>query len=128
MNGNKLKKLRENQGLLQKELADKIGISLSSISMYERGERQPDNETLKKISQYFNVSIDYLLDNESPKGNLKDNDLKEIEVLKKALQKAGFMSSNDDLTDEELNNAMKFLANNKEFLRRNKQWRIAYNN
>ncbi|MCI6265818.1 MAG: helix-turn-helix transcriptional regulator [Erysipelotrichaceae bacterium] len=120
MNGNKLKKLRENQGLLQKELADKIGISLSSISMYERGERQPDNDTLKKLSQYFNVSIDYLLDNEISATNLKDNELKEIETLKKALQKVGFMNGNEDLTDEELDNAMKFLVNNKEFLKGSK--------
>ena len=85
MNGNKLKSLRENKGLLQKELADILNISLSSISMYERGERQPDNETLKKISNYFNVSIDYLLDNKND-SNL-DKELMEQEALKKALQK-----------------------------------------
>lgn len=120
MNGNKLKKLRENQGLLQKELADKIGISLSSISMYERGERQPDNDTLKKLSQYFNVSIDYLLDNEITATNLKDYELKEIEVLKNVLKKEGFMENDEDLSDGEYKRLMEFVVANKKFLRGNK--------
>ena len=113
MNGSKLKKLRENQGLLQKELADKIGISLSSISMYERGERQPDNDTLKKLSQYFNVSIDYLLDNEISTTNLKDDELKEIEALKNLLIKYGYMKPNEDLSDESLKKLINFVSVNK---------------
>ncbi len=120
MNGNKLRNLRENQGLLQKELADRLDISASTIGMYEQGRRQPDNDTLKKISQFFGVSIDYLLDNEIPNTNLKDNELKEIEALKKALQKSGFLSGEEDLTDEELEKVMKFVSANKEFLKGNK--------
>ncbi len=118
MNGNKLKNLRENKGLLQKELADKIGISLSSISMYERGERQPDNDTLKKFSKFFNVTVDYLLDNKLD--NPIDKELLEQEILKKALQKAGFMENEDDLTDEELEKVIKFVSANKEFLKGSK--------
>ena len=118
MNGNKLKSLRENKGLLQKELADILNISLSSISMYERGERQPDNETLKKISNYFNVSTDYLLDNKIV--NTLDIELMEQEALKKALQKSGFMAGDEDLTDEELDRLMKFVNANKEFLKEQK--------
>lgn len=120
MNGNKLRKLRENQGLLQKELADILDISTSTIGMYEQGRRQPDNDTLKKLSQYFNVSIDYLLDNEISTTNLMDNELKEIEVLKKALQKVGFMNGDEDLTNEELDKVMKFVSANKDFLKGNK--------
>ncbi len=113
MNGKKLKNLRENQGLLQKELAREMGISLSSISMYERGERQPDNETLKKFSQYFNVSIDYLLDN-----NITVNkEIIELEVLQNLLIKNGYMKEGEDLTKKELDNLMKMAKNNKEFLK-----------
>lgn len=118
MNGNKLKSLRENCGLLQKELADILNISLSSISMYERGERQPDNETLKKISNYFNVSIDYLLDNSNT--NNIDEELKEKEALKKLLQKTGFMSGDEDLTDEELERLIEFVNTNRKFLKGDK--------
>lgn len=56
-----IKDLRLEKKLIQKELGCKLGISLSSISMYERGERQPDLETLIKISKFFNVTTDYLL-------------------------------------------------------------------
>lgn len=56
-----LKKLRTASGYSQQELADKLGISKSSINMYERGERQPNFETLETIADFFNVDIDYLL-------------------------------------------------------------------
>lgn len=117
MNGNKLKRLRENKNLLQKELANIIGISLSSISMYERGERQPDNETLKKFSKFFNVSIDYLLDNEIKDETSIDDEMKEIDTLKKLLIKNGFMSKNEDLTEKELDKLFQFVNANKEFLK-----------
>lgn len=120
MNGNKLKRLRENKNLLQKELANIIGISLSSISMYERGERQPDNETLKKFSKFFNVSIDYLLDNEIKDETSIDDEMKEIDTLKKLLIKNGFMSKNEDLTEKELDKLFQFVNANKEFLKENK--------
>ena len=120
MNGNKLKRLRENKNLLQKELANIIVISLSSISMYERGERQPDNETLKKFSKFFNVSIDYLLDNEIKDETSIDDEMKEIDTLKKLLIKNGFMSKNEDLTEKELDKLFQFVNANKEFLRENK--------
>lgn len=45
----------------QQELADALGISKSSINMYERGERQPNFEVLETIADFFNVDIDYLL-------------------------------------------------------------------
>lgn len=117
MNGNKLKRLRENKNLLQKELANIIGISLSSISMYERGERQPDNETLKKFSKFFNVSIDYLLDNEIKDETSIDDEMKEIDTLKKLLIKNGFMSKNEDLTEKEMDKLFQFVNANKEFLK-----------
>ena len=117
MNGRKLKSLRENNGLLQKELADKLNISPSTIGMYEQNRREPDNETLKKIAEYFKVSTDYLLDNEI---TTIDEELKEQEALKKALQKAGFMENNEDLTNEELDRLMRFVNANKEFLKDNK--------
>lgn len=57
---NQLKTLRQEYGLSQQELADKIGISKSSINMYERGEREPGIETVKRIADFFNVDVDYL--------------------------------------------------------------------
>lgn len=61
-----LKKLREQKQLTQSELSKLLGISPSTIGMYEQGRREPDNETLKKIAVLFGVSTDYLLGNDHP--------------------------------------------------------------
>lgn len=55
------KQLRISSGLTQAELSTKIGISRSTIGMYETGAREPDFETLESIADFFNVDIDYLL-------------------------------------------------------------------
>lgn len=57
----RLKYLREYANISQQTLADKIGISKSSINMYERGEREPGLETLEAIADFFNCDMDYLL-------------------------------------------------------------------
>lgn len=56
-----LRQLRKDAGLTQEQLAKEVGVSKSSINMYERGEREPSYKTLEKISKFFNLSIDYLL-------------------------------------------------------------------
>ena len=58
---NIFKRLRNSCGLTQAEMAEKLGISRSTIGMYETGAREPDFETLEKIADFFNVDIDYLL-------------------------------------------------------------------
>lgn len=63
-NNNKLITLRKKYKFNQEQLAEKLNVSSSAIGMWEQGRRQPDNETLKEIAQLFNVSTDYLLDNE----------------------------------------------------------------
>mgnify|MGYP002166215536 CR=1 FL=1 len=55
-----LRKLRKDRGLTQKQLALALGLSESAISMYERGQREPDFETLEIIADYFNVDMDFL--------------------------------------------------------------------
>lgn len=67
----KLKELRKQHQLSQQELAKIIGISKSSINMYERGEREPGIETINAFAEFFDVQTDYLLgktlDNRSKK-------------------------------------------------------------
>lgn len=58
---NIFKQLRIASGLTQVEISKKLGISRSTIGMYETGSREPDFETLEKIADFFNVDIDYLL-------------------------------------------------------------------
>lgn len=60
--GDKLRILIEEQGVTQKELANKLNISPSTLGNYIQNTREPDFDTLKLFSAYFTVSIDYLLD------------------------------------------------------------------
>lgn len=53
--------LRLSKGLTQNELAKELNLSPSSIGMYEQGRRKPSFELLEKISDYFNVDMDYLM-------------------------------------------------------------------
>ena len=57
----RLRLLRTQKGLSQMEFAKQIGVSKSSVNMYERGEREPGLETLELLADYFNVDMDYLL-------------------------------------------------------------------
>lgn len=67
-----LKILRTSKSVTQDELAKALNISRSAVGMYEKGDREPDYETLEAIADYFNVSIDYLLGRESKTVRLVD--------------------------------------------------------
>ena len=57
----RLKDLRLEAHLSQKELAQKMGVNQNTVSCWECGTRQPDYDTLVNIAKRFNVSTDYLL-------------------------------------------------------------------
>lgn len=57
----KLRELREQKGVTQKEVADAIGCTATVYSRYERGEREPDISTLCSLADYFKVSTDALI-------------------------------------------------------------------
>lgn len=61
MKGNRIKNLREEMNMKQEELAKVLSISSSAVGMYERDEREPNDEITLKLAEYFNVSTDYLL-------------------------------------------------------------------
>ena len=61
MFGQNLKKLRTSKNLSQSKLSKILGISSSTIGMYEQGRRFPDQTILTKIADFFDVSTDYLL-------------------------------------------------------------------
>ena len=66
----RLKFLREKKKISQLKLAMDLNMNQNSISRYENGQRQADYETLIAFADYFDVSIDYLLERtENPKMN-----------------------------------------------------------
>lgn len=58
----RLKFLREKKGLTQQRLAIELNMNQNTVSRYESGKRQADYNTLIKIADYFDVSLDYLLE------------------------------------------------------------------
>ena len=66
----RLGELRKNRKISQLKLAMDLGLNQNSISRYEKGQREADYETLIAFADYFNVSIDYLLERtDNPKTN-----------------------------------------------------------
>lgn len=62
--GEQIRIVRLSQGMTQKELSDKTGISIVMISQYENGARNPKIDKLFKIAKALNISIDILLLND----------------------------------------------------------------
>ena len=58
----RLKELRKSKGMSQLMLAFKLNTNQNTISRYENGEREPGLSDLIKIADFFNVSLDYLLE------------------------------------------------------------------
>ena len=58
----RLKYIRKNRGISQLKLAMDLSMTQNSISRYESGVREADYATLIKIADYFDVSLDYLLE------------------------------------------------------------------
>ena len=76
----RLKKLREDLGISQRELARRAGISSAMISLYEAGKKSPTIDVLMKLAVVLEVSADYLLgltDDPSPKSGKMPDYLKE---------------------------------------------------
>lgn len=100
MIGDRLKELRTNSKIYQADLAEVLGVSKGAVAMWETNKREPDSLMLKKIANYFNVSLDYLLDNEqkptAPASSKKDD-------LKFAL-----FNSSDGITDEMFDEVKQF--------------------
>jgi len=76
--------LRQRDHLTQEQLAKKLEISKSAISMYENGNREPDLETLERIADLFQVDIDYLIG-------------RSAEYVRSGSDAAGYAPSYDDL-------------------------------
>ena len=83
--GQRIKKLRNDKGLSMQELADKLGVTKSSINMWENSSSIPKNNILISLSKMFNVSIDYLLGNEEMQEKVPEN--KQLHYIQRNLEK-----------------------------------------
>ena len=81
----KLRTLRKKKGLTQKELASDLGVALSTVAMWETANREPDLATIRKIAEYFDISIEELVNDELELGyanyTLKNNARYDEEII-----------------------------------------------
>ena len=59
--GERLKELRNEKKMTQSDVGKIINVSKASVSLYEKNERTPDQDSIKKLASYFNVSTDFCL-------------------------------------------------------------------
>ena len=108
MLGDNIRNCRELMNLSQSEAADKLGINRVNYNRYENNEREPDNEMLIKIADFFGVTVDHLL---GRKKNLEQNTPKD---LAKFLENTEVMFDGevhhlDEEDKQKLKNALEFV-------------------
>lgn len=99
----RLKLLRKSKGLTQTELANALHLSHGAIAMWETNKRQPDNDTMLRLADFFGVSVDYLLGREETKNppNVYDVDgIVSYEVL--GTVRAGYNGSINEIPTGEV--------------------------
>ena len=90
--GQKMKRLRNEKRIIQQQLADALNTSRSCISNYESDTRQPDCETMKRIAEHLDTSVDYLLGVSPVKAPIKDiSELNELRRLASMIEKTVYL-------------------------------------
>ena len=92
---NRLRELRIEKGLLQSDIAKIINKSERTVGFYETGERDVGTETLSKLSDFFNVSIDYIL-GKTDMRNIEDD------------FKFAYHKETEGLSEDEIKEALEF--------------------
>lgn len=83
--GDIIKRLREDREIKQQDFAKILNIGKSTLSQYENGLRAPNDETKKMIANYFNVSVDYLLEMTPIPDKIEDYIRKNVGIKKPEL-------------------------------------------
>ncbi len=104
----RLTELREKKGLRKTELAKELGIAYGTYNHYEIGDREPNSNTLKLLSEYYGVTLDYLLAGKEKDNNdiyLEKDEKEVLDMYRSATEKAkgmalGILISHQDLEKE----------------------------
>jgi len=93
--GDKLREARKNKHLTLREVGEALSISYSGLAEIERGERNCNSETLRRLAEFYGVSTDYLLFGE------KSPQMSNVQLA--------FYNGTKDLNDEQLQQVMDFV-------------------
>lgn len=98
----KLKELRKERHILQKDLANKTGIGRTALSMYETGKREPSFKTLKAIAEALDVDMNTLLDETTGIAEAEERDIeKDLEDMLFSMSTAAY-GDGSELEDKEV--------------------------
>ncbi|CEP86936.1 helix-turn-helix domain-containing protein [Paraclostridium sordellii] len=110
---NRLKLLRNEKNVMQKDIANYLNITTSAYGFYEQGKRTPTPEILSALAEYFDVSVDYLIGrvdtkqicNKKPVNiNENEKDVEELleETMSQILDQEGLMLNGQIVDDNDL--------------------------
>ena len=101
---NRLKELRKEKKLTQKELAEKIGISKRTLAYWEKGETNIKPDKANELAKLFNVSVSYLLGYSDKKERSSSielkNDIRRETAIDRGFSMQGLLDENSALRDE----------------------------
>jgi len=115
----RLRALRKERKLLQRDIAKYLNITTSAYGYYEQGKRRADAETIKKLADFFNVSTDYLLGRtddrkiynnvDTETNNTKPLDYAKLEekVIKRFLDE-GILVENESISESMFNKVLEY--------------------
>lgn len=109
----RLKLLRNEKKVMQKDIANYLNISTSAYGFYEQGKRTPTPEILSSLAEYFDVSVDYLIgridmkqtyNKNSVKIDKNEKDVEELleETMSQILDQKGLMLNGQIVDDDDL--------------------------
>ncbi len=107
-----LRSIRKKKGYTQEDVAMHLKVTRGSYAKYERGERKPDPDMLIKLSEFFNVSIDYLVGNTNIPMTLAEVRFeKEVDYLSddELIEKYNFNLDGEPVTREQLKKALELI-------------------
>lgn len=105
--GERLRDARIEKGLTQQELAQQIGVAKSTLTGYEKGNREPDVYKIKKIIKALDIDAEYLIVGDK-KNSPTPSDTGEKEIMEsadkiyKALLSAGYIKEGQELTPAQI--------------------------
>ena len=85
-----IKKFREQKNISQVELADKLNVTRQAVSNWERGKTQPDIDTLHKIADMLEISIEELIYGNKRTNNVVHNHIHNTNITENVGQSVGF--------------------------------------
>ena len=106
--GNRIRELRKSRNMTMKQLGEVLGVAESTISQYETGKRQADNEALLRLGEFFDVTVGYLLGAETEKAPTPQSE-RQMPSIDPAYFRVIQDAQGKGLTPEDLRIAIDFL-------------------